>query len=345
MLPKKMKAAVIHSFGQPLQIEEVIVREPVQNEILVKVIACGVCHTDLHACNGDWPVKPSLPLIPGHEAVGYVVAMGPGVKNMKEGDIVGVPWLYTACGCCDYCITGWETLCEEQKNGGYSVNGGFAEYITADSRYVARFPAGINFAEMAPIICAGVTVYKGLKETEAKPGEWVGISGIGGLGHLAVQYAKAMGLHVAAIDIADDKLALAKKLGADVVVNALNQDPGEYLKKETGGMHGVLVTAVSTTAFKQGLSTLRRKGTMALTGLPKGNFDLSIFQTVLNRHTLRGSIVGTRKDMEEAIAFAVEGKVKATIQTTKLENINQVFDDMKRGEIEGRMVLEIASSN
>jgi len=342
MLPVKMKAAVIRAFGQPLQIEEVSVREPGLNEILVKVIACGVCHTDLHACEGDWPVKANLPLIPGHEAVGYVVAMGPEVKNIKEGDIVGVPWLYSACGCCDYCITGWETLCEEQKNGGYSVNGGFAEYVTADSRYVARFPAGIDFAQMAPIICAGVTVYKGLKETEAKPGEWVGISGIGGLGHLAVQYAKAMGLHVAAIDIADDKLALAKSLGADVVVNSATQDPGEYLKKETGGMHGVLVTAVSTSAFKQGLSALRRKGTMALTGLPKGDFDLSIFHTVLNRHTLRGSIVGTRKDMEEAIAFAVEGKVKATVHTTTLENINQVFDDMKKGAIEGRMVLEIA---
>jgi propanol-preferring alcohol dehydrogenase len=342
MLPVKMKAAVIRAFGQPLQIEEVSVREPGLNEILVKVIACGVCHTDLHACEGDWPVKANLPLIPGHEAVGYVVAMGSEVKNIKEGDIVGVPWLYSACGCCDYCITGWETLCEEQKNGGYSVNGGFAEYVTADSRYVARFPAGIDFAQMAPIICAGVTVYKGLKETEAKPGEWVGISGIGGLGHLAVQYAKAMGLHVAAIDIADDKLALAKSLGADVIVNSATQDPGEYLKKETGGMHGVLVTAVSTLAFKQGLSALRRKGTMALTGLPKGDFDLSIFQTVLNRHTLRGSIVGTRKDMEEAIAFAVEGKVKATVHTTTLENINQVFDDMKKGAIEGRMVLEIA---
>jgi len=342
MLPKKMKAAVIHEFGKPLQIEEVPVREPGQNEILVKVVACGVCHTDLHACEGDWPVKANLPLIPGHEAVGYVVAMGPGVKNIKEGDIVGVPWLYSACGCCDYCITGWETLCEEQKNGGYSVNGGFAEYVTADSRYVARFPAGIDFTAMAPIICAGVTVYKGLKETEAKPGEWVAVSGIGGLGHLAIQYAKAMGLHVAAIDIADDKLELAKKLGADITVNAAITDSGEFLKKEVGGMHGVLVTAVSTTAFKQALSTLRRKGTMALTGLPKGDFDLSIFETVLNRYTLRGSIVGTRKDMEEAIQFAVEGKVKATVHSAKLEDINHVFDEMKKGNIEGRIVLEIA---
>jgi propanol-preferring alcohol dehydrogenase len=345
MLPKKMKAAVIHEFGKALHIEEMPVKEPGENQIVVKVIACGVCHTDLHACQGDWPAKPKLPLIPGHEALGYVVALGRGVKNVKEGDIVGVPWLFSACGCCEFCITGWETLCDTQQNGGYSVDGGFAEYVTADSRYVAHFPAKINFTQMAPIICAGVTVYKGIKETEAKPGEWIAISGIGGLGHLAVQYAKAMGLHVAAIDIADDKLNLAKSLGADLAVNALEQDPGEFLKKETGGMHGVLVTAVSPIAFKQGISALRRKGTIALNGLPKGSFDLPIFDTVINRYTIRGSIVGTRKDMQEAIEFALDGKVKATVHTAKLENINSVFEEMKKGEIEGRVVLEIAKPN
>jgi propanol-preferring alcohol dehydrogenase len=311
---------------------------------LVKVFVCGVCHTDLHAANGDWPVKPQLPLIPGHEAIGYVVALGTGVKNVAIGDIVGAPWLYSACGCCEFCITGWETLCEEQQNGGYSVNGGFAEYVVADSRYIAHFPKGINFAEMAPIICGGVTVYKGLKETEVKPGEWVAISGVGGLGHLAVQYAKAMGMHVAAVDIADNKLALAKQLGAELTVNALNENPGAVLKKATGGMHGVLVTAVSPIAFEQGIGMLRRKGTIALNGLPKGNFDLPIFETVLNRYTVRGSIVGTRKDMQEAIAFAVEGKVKADIHTAKLEDINQIFDDMRRGDITGRVVLQIAEA-
>ncbi|WPX22979.1 MULTISPECIES: alcohol dehydrogenase AdhP [unclassified Mucilaginibacter] len=338
-----MKAAVIHQFGQPLVIENVPVPTPGDNQVLVKVIACGVCHTDLHAANGDWPVKPQLPLIPGHEAIGYVVALGASVKNVSIGDIVGAPWLYSACGCCEFCITGWETLCEEQKNGGYSVNGGFAEYVVADSRYIAHFPKGINFAEMAPIICAGVTVYKGLKETEVKPGEWVAISGVGGLGHLGVQYAKAMGMHVAAVDIADDKLALAKQLGAQLTVNALNENPGEVLKKATGGMHGVLVTAVSPIAFEQGIGMLRRKGTIALNGLPNGSFDLPIFETVLNRFTVRGSIVGTRKDMQEAIAFAVEGKVKADVHTAKLEDINNIFDDMRKGIITGRVVLQIAS--
>jgi propanol-preferring alcohol dehydrogenase len=342
MIPTTMKAAVLHAFGEPLQIEQVPVKMPGENQVLVKVITCGVCHTDLHACQGDWPVKPKLPLIPGHEAIGYVVALGRGVTNVKIGDTVGAPWLFSACGCCEFCITGWETLCETQENGGYSVDGGYAEYVVADARYIAVFPAGINFLEMAPITCAGVTVYKGLKETEAKPGEWVAISGIGGLGHLAVQYAKAMGLHVAAIDIADDKLALAKDLGADLVVNALHDNPGEYLKKETGGMHGVLVTAVSPKAFEQALTALRRKGTISLNGLPPGSFELPIFQTVLNRFTVRGSIVGTRKDMQEAIAFAAEGKVKATVHAAKLEDINAIFDQMKKGEIAGRIVLQIA---
>ncbi len=338
-----MKAAVLHEFGQPLSIEQVAVKEPKENQVLIKVITSGVCHTDLHACMGDWPIKPKLPLIPGHEAIGYVVALGKGVKNVKEGDIVGAPWLFSACGCCEFCITGWETLCETQQNGGYSVDGGYAEYVVADARYMARFPSGINFVEMAPITCAGVTVYKGLKETDTKPGEWVAISGIGGLGHLAVQYAKAMGLHVAAIDVSDDKLALAKALGADLTVNALTTAPGEFLKKQTGGMHGVLVTAVSPIAFSQSLAALRRKGTISLNGLPPGSFDLPIFDTVLNRYTIRGSIVGTRKDMQEAIGFAVEGKVKATVSVAKLEDINLVFDQLKKGEIEGRVVLEIAN--
>jgi propanol-preferring alcohol dehydrogenase len=343
MIPKTMKAAVVHQFGAPLQIAEMPVKQPGENQVLVRVVTCGVCHTDLHACQGDWPVKPKMPLIPGHEAIGYVTALGRNVTNVKEGDIVGVPWLYSACGCCDYCITGWETLCENQQNGGYSVDGGYAEYVVADARYVAHFPQGINFLEIAPIVCAGVTVYKGLKETDTKPGEWVAISGIGGLGHLAVQYAKAMGLHVAAIDVADDKLALAKKLGADITVNAKEGDPGIRLKKETGGMHGVLVTAVSPIAFKQGLAALRRKGTISLNGLPPGSFDLPIFETVLNRYTVRGSIVGTRKDMQEAISFAVEGKVKATVKAAKLEDINTIFDEMKKGEIEGRIVLQISN--
>ena len=339
-----MKAAVVRKFGESLIIEEMPIPEIQANEILVKIIATGVCHTDLHAVNGDWPVKPNLPFIPGHEGVGYVVAIGKDVKNLKEGDAVGVPWLHDACGHCEYCYTGWETLCEKQHNTGYGVNGSFAEYVVANPDYVGILPQNINFVEIAPILCAGVTVYKGLKETDTRPGEWVVISGIGGLGHVAIQYAKAMGLHVAAIDIFDDKLALAKSLGADIVINSSKEDAAAVLKKETGGMHGALVTAVSPKAFELAMQCLRRKGTLVLNGIPSGSFDLPIFDTVLNRITVRGSIVGTRKDLQEAIDFAVEGKVKSVVKTAKLEDINTIFDQMKKSQINGRIVLEIGGN-
>jgi propanol-preferring alcohol dehydrogenase len=186
-----MKAAVVHAFGAPLVIEDVPVPEPGPGQVLVKVVASGVCHTDLHAADGDWPVKPKLPFVPGHEGVGFVAACGAGVAGagggLKEGDPVGVPWLHDACGRCEYCTTGWETLCPHQHNTGYSVDGGYAEYVLAPAAYVGRLPERPDFVALAPILCAGVTTYKGLKETEARPGQWVVISGIGGLGHIAVQ--------------------------------------------------------------------------------------------------------------------------------------------------------------
>ncbi|MBU59605.1 MAG: alcohol dehydrogenase AdhP [Alcanivorax sp.] len=336
-----MKAAVVRRFGEPLAIEEVATPRPGQGEILVRVAASGVCHTDLHAAHGDWPVKPEPPFIPGHEGVGHVVAVGDGVKHVKEGDRVGVPWLYSACGHCEHCLGGWETLCESQENTGYSVNGGFADYTLADAGYVGRLPDNVDFLEIAPVLCAGVTVYKGLKMTEARPGQWVVISGIGGLGHMAVQYARAMGFNVAAVDIDDGKLALAERLGATLTVNALRADPAEVLKRDIGGAHGVLVTAVSPKAFDQAQRMLRRGGTLVLNGLPPGEFPLPIFDTVLNGITVRGSIVGTRQDLQEALDFAGEGKVKATVATEKLDNINDVFQRMLEGKIEGRIVLDM----
>lgn len=342
-MPKTMKAALAREFGKPLTIEDLPVPEPGLGHVLVKVQACGVCHTDLHAVNGDWPVKPKPPFIPGHEGVGHVVAIGSGVTHLKEGDSVGVPWLYTACGHCTHCWSGWETLCESQENTGYSVNGGFAEFVIADANYVGRLPANVDFVQIAPVLCAGVTVYKGLKVTEAKPGNWVVISGIGGLGHMAVQYARAMGLHVAAVDVDDRKLELARRLGAAVAVNARDTDPAAYLKKEIGGAHGVLVTAPSPKAFEQATGMVRRGGTIALNGLPPGSFPLPIFQMVLDGITVRGSIVGTRLDLQEALTLAGEGAVKATVETARLEEINDVFARMRAGHIEGRVVLDFGT--
>lgn len=340
-MAKTMKAAVVREFGKPLSIDEVPVPEPKAGQIQVRIAACGVCHTDLHAAEGDWPVKPNPPFIPGHEGVGTVSAVGAGVTHVKEGDRVGVPWLYTACGYCTHCMGGWETLCEAQQNTGYSVNGGFADYVIADPNYVGHIPSNLEFLDVAPILCAGVTVYKGLKVTNTKPGDWVVISGVGGLGHMAVQYAKAMGLNVVAVDVADDKLALATRLGASLTINALTEDPIAVVQKEIGGAHGVLVTAVSPKAFEQSMGMLRRGGTVSLNGLPPGSFPLPIFDMVLRGITVRGSIVGTRLDLQESLAFAAEGKVKATVAPDRLENINDIFARMHAGTIEGRIVLDM----
>jgi propanol-preferring alcohol dehydrogenase len=335
-----MTAAVVRQFAKPLTIEEVPIPTPGPGEILIKIVATGICHTDLHAADGDWPVKPSPPFIPGHEGAGIVAAVGAGVKLFKEGDTAGIAWLHDACGHCEHCITGWETLCETQNDSGYSVNGTFAEYAIGAADYCARFPAKVDFIAMAPILCAGVTTYKGIKETEARPGQWIAISGIGGLGHIAIQYAKAMGLHVVALDVTEEKLALARSLGAELAVNARAPDAIAQVVKQTGGgAHGVLVTAVSPPAFAQALHLVRRKGTISLCGLPPGEFSTPIFDVVLKRITLRGSIVGTRKDLAEAIEFAVEGKVKAHIHQRPLDDINRIFAELKAGTVDGRIVV------
>ena len=344
-MPNKMRAAVVESFGAPLVLRELEIPTPKAGQILVKTEACGVCHTDLHAMRGDWPLKPTLPFVPGHEGIGVVVGVGAGVTIVKEGDRVGVPWLYSACGHCEHCLAAWETVCGKAEFSGYTKNGGFSEYMLADPNYVAHVPAALTAQAAAPIICAGVTTYKGIKETGAKPGEWIAISGAGGLGHLAIQYAKVMGLHVCAVDIDDGKLLHAKRLGADLVLNAKNGDVVATLKKETGGgAHGVLITAPSLGAFKQGVGMTRKRGTCVLVGLPPGEFPVPLFDVVSNCITIRGSFVGTRLDMAEALSFAAEGKVKADIELQPLSAINQVFERLTRGDVPARVVLEFSQN-
>lgn len=340
MQQKTMRAAVVSHFQQPLRIEELPVPVPGPNQILIRTEACGVCHTDLHAADGDWPVKPGLPFVPGHEGVGKVVEVGEGVESFKKGDRAGVAWLFSACGECEWCITGWETLCPRAQYGGYSVNGAFAEYVVADARYAAHIPDGLTSLAAAPILCAGVTTYKGLKETEARPGEWVAVVGVGGLGHLAIQYAKAMGLQVIAVDVNDGKLALARELGAALTINSATDDPVKVVEREVGGAHGVLITAPSLPAFRQGIGMTRRRGTCTLIGLPPGEFPLPVFEVVLKRITVRGSLVGTRADMQEALALAATYGIAAHVETEPLEDINDVFDRLRHGKIRGRVVLD-----
>ena len=337
-----MKAAFVTEFGKPLTIGEVPVAETKDDQVLIRIEACGVCHTDVHAADGDWPGRPKTPFTPGHEGIGRVVAIGKGVTQIKEGDRVGVPWLFEACGLCDYCLTSRETMCESALYGGYTANGGFAEYCVAPAAYVARIPDGLDPVAAGPIICSGVTTYKGIKVAGCKPGDWFVVSGVGGLGHLAIQYAVAMGLRVAAIDVADDKLALAKTLGASLTFNAKAVNVVQAVQDTIGGAHGVLITAVSKAAFAQGTGMLRRGGTCVLNGLPPGDFPLSIFDVVFRCLSVRGSLVGTRSDMKEALAFAAEGKVKASIETAPLDDVNDVLDRLRTGKVTGRVVLEIA---
>jgi propanol-preferring alcohol dehydrogenase len=270
-----------------------------------------------------------------------VEKVGEGVTSLKVGDRVGIPWLYWACGECEYCLSGWETLCQQQKIGGYSVDGGYAEYCKAPAAYVARIPDGLSDVEAAPILCAGVTTYKALKMADLAAGEWVAIYGIGGLGHLALQYAKAMGYRVIAVDIHDEKLKLAKELGADLTVNGAAVDPAQAIFEQTGGAHAAVSVAVTKKAFEQAYRSVRRGGTLVVVGLPNDQLPIPIFDTVLNGVSVKGSIVGTRKDMQEALDFAARGKVKAMIETQPLEKINEVFQRMERGQINGRVVLTI----
>ncbi len=343
-MTQKMHAAVVEAFGQPLVMKELAIPSPGPGQILVKTEACGVCHTDLHAVDGDWPLKPTLPFIPGHEAIGIVVALGAGVTAVKKGERVGVPWLHSACGHCEFCLAAREPVCADAEFGGYTQNGGFAQYIIADPNYVAHIPANLTPQEAAPLICAGITTYKGIKETQAKPGEWIVISGIGGLGHLGVQYAKAMGLYVCAVDIDDGKLAHAQQLGADAIVNAKADDAVEAVKKITGGgAHGVLITAPSLVAFKQAVGMTRKWGTCVLVGLPPGEFPTPLFDVVANCITIRGSFVGNRIDMAEALAFAAKGQVKADIELQPLSAINDVFERLKKGEVPSRVVIDFTT--
>src|SRR3954467_14401370 len=228
------KAAVVHDFSSELAIEQIPQVPLLDGQIRVKVEASGLCHTDIHAAHGDWPVRPSPPFVPGHEGVGIVEELGPGVTEVALGDRVAMPWLGYACGTCDYCVSGWETLCLEQKNMGYSIDGGFGEYATAYARYVVQVPEDVDPLDAAPLTCAGVTTYKAVKVAGTRSSDLVAVFGVGGLGHMAIQYARIAGGGVIAVDVLDEKLALAKELGAEFVVNAAEEDPIEAIQRLGG---------------------------------------------------------------------------------------------------------------
>jgi propanol-preferring alcohol dehydrogenase len=336
-----MKAAVVHEFKSPLRLEEIAKPEPEPGKIVVKIEASGLCHTDIHAAHGDWPVKATLPLIPGHEGVGIVESVGVGVTEIKEGDRVAIPWLGYACGTCQYCVSGWETLCQQQLNTGYSIPGGYAEYTPAFARYVVKVPAKVKSLEAAPLTCAGVTTYKALKVSGARPSDLVAIFGIGGLGHLALQYAKIAGATVVAVDLVDEKLELAKKLGADYTINSRAEDPVEAIQK-LGGANAAISLAVSPKAFEQAFRALRRGGSLVFVALPADNYmQLPIFETVLNGIKIMGSIVGTRLDLSEVFELHADGRTKVIYETRQLEDVNHAFEEVEKAAVPARLVFDM----
>jgi propanol-preferring alcohol dehydrogenase len=335
-----MKAAVVTSFTEPLQVQDLPIPEPGAGQVLVRMEACGLCHTDIHAAHGDWPVKPVPPFTPGHEGVGVVEALGAGVTERQVGDRVAIAWLGHACGACQYCITGWETLCEQQQNSGYSVNGAFAEYAVADARYVVPVPDAVSSLDAAPLTCAGVTTYTAAKVARITPTERVAVFGIGGLGHLAVQYARIMGGSVIGVDIEQAKLDLATELGADHVVNARETDPVAAIQA-LGGADVAIVLAVSPAAFEQAFNSLRRGGRLVCVALPaEGTMAIPIFDTVLKGISIIGSIVGTRQDLAEVFDLHALGRTRVIAIGRKLDDVNTSIDDVLAGTVPARIVFE-----
>ena len=336
-----MKAVVVNPEGTNVQLIENKELRPLETgEALVDIEYCGVCHTDLHVAHGDFGKVPGRVL--GHEGIGIVKEIAPDVKNLKVGDRVSVAWFFEGCGACEYCTTGRESLCRTVKNAGYSVDGGMAEQCIVTADYAVKVPEGLDPAQASSITCAGVTTYKAIKEAQLQPGQWTVIFGAGGLGNLAVQYAKKVfNAHVVAVDINNDKLALAKEVGADIVINGHEvEDVAALIQEKTGGAHSAVVTAVSKVAFNQAVDSVRAGGRVVAVGLPSEMMDLSIVKTVLDGIQVIGSLVGTRKDLEEAFQFGAEGLVVPVVQKRPVSDAVDVFDEMEAGTIQGRMVLD-----
>jgi propanol-preferring alcohol dehydrogenase len=336
-----MRAALLREFAGPIAMEEVETPSPGPGEVLVKVQACGVCHSDLHLALGDWDMlRPitKLPLIGGHEIAGVVASVAEGVTGFEIGDRVGVPWLHWTCGECEYCLAGRETLCGKQKITGCTVDGGFAEYVKAPASHVAKLPEALTAEEAAPLLCAGLTVYKALKNSGIAKGERVAVFGVGGLGHLAVQIAHAMGAQVCAIDIAEEKLELARSLGAEWTVNAATE-PVPKKVRSIGGAHVALVTSASAAAYETALRVLKKGGTLAVVGMPNEPFKVSAVAMVSLEARIVASAVGTREDLRELFEMVARFPIRCHIETRPLNALPEVFEEMKRGAVLGRVVL------
>ena len=318
-----MKAAVVTK-DHHVDVTYKTLRSLKHGEALLKMECCGVCHTDLL----------------GHEGIGVVAEVGPGVTSLKPGDRASVAWFYEGCGHCEYCNSGNETLCRSVKNAGYSVDGGMAEECIVVADYAVKVPDGLDSAAASSITCAGVTTYKAVKLSKIRPGQWIAY-GLGGLGNLALQYAKnVFNAKVIAIDVNDEQLKLATEMGADLAINSHTEDAAKIVQEKTGGAHAAVVTAVAKAAFNSAVDAVRAGGRVVAVGLPPESMSLDIPRLVLDGIEVVGSLVGTRQDLTEAFQFAAEGKVVPKVALRPLADINTIFTEMEEGKIRGRMVID-----
>lgn len=336
-----MKAAVLHEFKKPLTIEDVPRPLVEANDLLIQVEACGVCHSDLHVADGDWPQFTSItkmPLILGHEIAGRVVERGKAVGEFQIGDRVGMPWIYWTCGECEFCNEGNENLCTRQKITGVTVDGGFAEFVKAPASHATKIPEGLQAAEAAPLFCAGVTVYRALKQARISSGQRLAIFGIGGLGHIAVQIARELGAEITAIDTADEKLQLAESLGATNSLNAASTNIAKELRAK-GGVHVALVTSAAKSAYDTAFACVRATGKLLAVGLPPENICFPPIMMAAKEVRIQASAVGTRQDLREVLAMAEKGKIRCRVATHPLTDANVVLDQLREGRVSGRIVL------
>jgi propanol-preferring alcohol dehydrogenase len=336
-----MKAAILHDFKQPLLIEEVERPRPEANEVLIQVEACGACHSDVHVADGDWTQLAGIvkkPLILGHEIAGHVVEKGGAVDDLQIGDRVGVPWIHWSCGECEFCREGNENLCSRQKITGVTVDGGYAEFVKAPATHALNIPDGISALEAAPLFCAGLTVYRALKSTGIVAGERLAVFGVGGLGHLAVQFGRAFGAEVIAIDISEEKLELARSFGAADTLNAATTDVVKQLRRK-GGAHVSLVTSAARAAYDTAFSGLRPTGTLLVVGLPAESICFPPILMAAREVRIHASTVGTRKDLREVLSMAAVGRVRCKVVARPLAQANEVLDQLRKGQVSGRIVL------
>ena len=336
-----MKAAILHDFKSPLSIEEIDRPHPEADEVLIQVKACGVCHSDLHVADGDWTQLAGIvkrPLILGHEIAGHVVEKGGAVQDLQIGDRVGVPWIHWSCGECEFCREGNENLCSRQKITGVTVDGGYAEFVKAPATHALKIPEGISALEVAPLFCAGVTVYRALKGAGMVAGQRLAVFGVGGLGHLAVQFGRAFGAEVIAIDISEEKLELARTFGAADALNAATTDVVKQLRRK-GGMHVSLVTSAAKAAYDTAFSGLRPTGTLLVVGLPAENVCFPPILMAAKEVRIHASTVGTRQDLWEVLSMAAAGNVRCQVVARPLSQANEVLDQLRKGQVSGRIVL------